>query len=142
MIKPVEIFKYQTWLTKHNLKKLGRLFARLNIVLNGVDIGTYTEIGDNFVIHHGVGLVIGNAVKIGTNFNCFQCVTIGTRSLRLIDENNTTRSPTIGNNVTVYPHSIIVGPIVVGDNVIIGAHCIVMKDVPENTKISIGTIWG
>ena len=45
------------------------------------------------------------------------------------------RSPIIGNNVTIYANSVIVGGITIGDNATIGAGSIVVKDVREKFVI-------
>lgn len=43
--------------------------------------------------------------------------------------------PIIGDNVSIGNGAIVVGPIVIGNNVIIGANSYIDKDVPDNTKI-------
>ena len=42
----------------------------------------------------------------------------------------------IGDNVVIYPHSIIIGDIKIGNNVKIGAGSIVTKDVPDNCIVA------
>lgn len=41
--------------------------------------------------------------------------------------------PTIGDNVSVYVGAVIAGDIKIGNNVKIGANCVVLKDVPDNS---------
>ena len=43
--------------------------------------------------------------------------------------------PVIGNNVTIYTGAIVVGGIHIGDNAVIGAGAVVVKDVPANTTV-------
>jgi len=128
-------------LERKGCKVCSRLIYKLNIIINGIDINPKTTIGCGLKIHHGVGLVIGAAVTIGENFTVFQNVTIGTGSLKLIKDGVKRRSPVIGDNVIIYPHSVIVGPIEIGDNVVIGAKCLVTKNVPAGELIRAGTIW-
>lgn len=45
------------------------------------------------------------------------------------------KTPTIGNNVVVSCGASILGDCVIGDNVIIGAGCVVVKSVPANCTI-------
>ena len=45
------------------------------------------------------------------------------------------RHPTLGNNVTIYAESMILGNVTVGDNVIIGAGTVSLKDIPANTTV-------
>lgn len=44
--------------------------------------------------------------------------------------------PTIGDNVIIFPNSIIVGDIKIGNNVIIGAGSIVINDIPDNCVVA------
>ncbi|MSL94924.1 hypothetical protein GKF01_11875, partial [Escherichia coli] len=45
------------------------------------------------------------------------------------------KRPVLGNNIKVCAGSIILGDIVIGDNVTIGAGCIVVKSVPNNCVV-------
>lgn len=64
------------------------------------------------------------AKKIGKNFMFHQNCTIGY---------NHGEKPTIGDNVSVYAGAVIAGDIKIGNNVKIGANCVVLKDVPDNS---------
>lgn len=86
----------------------------------------------NTYFPHPVGIVIHPDVKIGKNCTIFQNVTIGTNKALL---NTNPQVPTIGDNVTIYANSVIAGGITVGNNSIIGAGAIVLKDVPENSTV-------
>ncbi len=80
---------------------------------------------------HPIGIVIGKMVIIGSGCKIYQNVTIGSK-----DELGLSY-PKIGNNVTIYANSILVGDISIGDNVIIGAGTFVNADVPDNA-IAVG----
>lgn len=67
--------------------------------------------------------------KIGEKCRIQQGVTIGTRKHIEGD------LPSIGNNVYIGAHAIILGDIKIGNNVKIGAGAIVLKDVPDNTTV-------
>lgn len=82
------------------------------------------------MICHGHGTVI-LAEKIGENFTCFQGVTVGKNPRKYTD----CTMPTIGNNVTAYVNSVIVGPITIKDNVKIGAGAVCMEDVESNAIV-------
>ena len=141
MIRPETLFRFQRWLREHRLTALAKAVKRLNKLLNAIDIGINTEIGRGFRIHHGVGLVIGDAVQIGNGFTCFQGVTIGRRSIRKKYRESEQIAPIIGNHVIVYTGAVVIGDIRIGDGVVIGANAVVMSDVPANIKIPAGTIW-
>lgn len=78
---------------------------------------------------HPFGVVIGRGVSIGVDCLIYQGVTIGSK---LEDGVN---YPVIGNNVTIYANSVIIGDVRIGDNVIVGASTLVIQDVPENSII-------
>ncbi len=79
-----------------------------------------SNIGGGLFIQHGFSTYIA-AETIGENCWINQQVTIGYRD-------NTT-APVIGNNVTITCGAKVLGPITVGDNAIIGANAVVIKDV-------------
>lgn len=85
------------------------------------------DISEGFVIHHGFSTVVF-AQKIGENCQIWQNVTIGRNG-------RTPKCPQIGNNVKVHAHSIVIGDIKIGDNVIVGAGCVVTKSIPSNCTV-------
>jgi serine O-acetyltransferase len=78
-------------------------------------------IGFNLNLPHPVGIVIGKGVKIEDNVTIYQNSTIGQK------ENN--KYPLIKEYTTIYPNSIIVGDIVLGNHSIVGAHSYVDKSI-------------
>lgn len=101
-------------------------FSSLAFSHTGIEIYYSAEIGKNFKMNHGVGTIIGARSKIGDNCLFHHNITLG-------DKNG--GRPTIGDNVTIYPGSVIVGDIKIGDNSIIGANVFVDKTYPEHSKI-------
>ena len=83
-----------------------------------------------FVLNHPYSTII-NARKIGSNFTCCQCTTIGNKKHGFND-----LVPTIGNNVSLGANVVVIGDITIGDNVIIGAGSVVVKDVPSNCVVA------
>lgn len=67
-----------------------------------------------------------NAKSIGDNFICYPHVVIGAKNLHCSEK------PIIGNNVTIGTGAVIVGKIVIGDNVQIGANSFINQNVPDN----------
>ena len=64
--------------------------------------------------------------KIGSNCKIYQQVTIGF---------NGTEIPVIGNNVTICSGAKVIGGIKIGNNVIIGANAVVVKDIDNNCVV-------
>lgn len=77
----------------------------------------------------GIGVVIHYRAEIGANCMIGQNITIGGRSGHY-------DVPKIGNNVEICAGSRVLGPIKVGDNAIIGANAVVIKDVPANAVVA------
>ena len=82
-----------------------------------------TKIGKGLLIAHPYSTVI-NAESIGVNFSCIHCTTLG--------ETDKGR-PLIGDNVTLGANVTIIGPVHIGNNVIVGAGSVVVKDIPDNS---------
>lgn len=96
----------------------------------GIEISHKTVIGYGFYIGHFSGIIVSQGAKIGNNCNISQGVTIGYSS-RGVKKG----FPTIGDNVYIGPGAKIFGNIIIGDNVAIGANCVVNSDAPNNSVI-------
>ena len=102
----------------------------------GIDISPYAQIGEGFVIDHGVGVVIGETTIIGNNVKLYHGVTLGAKKILNPKElKNMKRHPTIEDNVIICSNSSILGDVTIKRNSIIGASNIVNKDVEENSII-------
>ena len=96
----------------------------------GIFIPYNTEIGEGFYIGHCGGIVVSSAVKIGKNCNINHNVTIGTKY-----GGKNPGNPIIKNNVYIGPGAKIIGGITVGNNVAVGANCVVTRDIPEDAVV-------
>ena len=88
------------------------------------------NISEGFYVIHGEGTVIGSRNTIGKGFKIHQGCTIGHKR-----NNSGTNGVVLGNDITLYSHSSILGNIVIGDNVVIGGHVLVSKSVSSNKII-------
>lgn len=117
-------------LYKAHLYFLGRLISQISRTLTGIEIHPGAQIGKRLFIDHGMGVVIGETAIIGDDCLIYHQVTLGGMSAK--DEK---RHPTLGNNVMVGTGAKVLGNIHIGDNVKIGANCIVIKDVEAGKTI-------
>lgn len=122
-------YRVSSWLRRRRIGFFPEVIQYMNKRQHGCEISSSASISDGFLIHHSVGIVIGHAVIIGKNFECFQNVTIGSNR----KEKNGQVMPVIGDNVSIGTGSVVVGPIKIGNNVVIGAGSYVDKDIPDNT---------
>jgi len=77
-------------------------------------------------------VVINKHTVIGDYCRIRHCVTIG---CNVNPDGTQGPSPIIGDNVEIGVHVAIIGQVTIGNNVIIGAGTIVLKDVPPNTVV-------
>ena len=114
------IFYARVAFRNHLYSQLLRLLAS---PLPLLDISATAPIGGGLIVQHGYGTIISPR-KIGRNCWVNQGVTIG--------YTNDDDCPTLGDNVTVYSGAKILGDVHVGNNVIVAANAVVVKDVPDN----------
>jgi len=102
------------------------LFKFIQIV-TGIELPCEVEIGRNFVIDHFGGIIISGYAKFGDNCRIRNGVVVG---LRRVEEKC---APIIGNDVDIGAGAKLLGPIRIGNNVLIGANAVVLCDVPDNS---------
>ncbi len=109
------------------LASLGWLPTRLAAVLVGVEIDPTTHCGNGLFINHFGPVVVG-ASGIGENCNLSHGVTIGSSATSEDDRDGD--APTIGDRVWVGPGAVVVGPLAVGNDAVVGANSVVTRSVP------------
>jgi serine O-acetyltransferase len=127
--------------------RIGNSLCKLNIPLipriltenahnkTGIDIHPKAEIGDNFCIDHGTGIVIGETTVIGVKVKLYQGVTLGALSVKKTMA-KIKRHPTIEDNVVIYAGSTILGGnTVIGKNSIIGGNVWITESIPPNSRV-------
>lgn len=95
-----------------------------------IDLPWRTEIAGGLIITHGWGLVINQEAKIGSNVTLFHGATLGRRDRIAPNGDRMTEYPTIGNDVWIGPHAIIVGGVTIGEGSRIAGGSFVSQDVP------------
>jgi serine O-acetyltransferase len=102
-----------------------RVLAMVTRSVTGIEIHPGAQLGRRFFIDHGMGVVIGETAEVGDDVMIYHGVTLGGRSLERVK-----RHPTVGNRVTIGAGARVLGPVVVGDDVQVGANSVVVKDIP------------
>jgi serine O-acetyltransferase len=90
----------------------------------GCSIAGSARLHGGIVLPHPQNIVIGPGAVVGPCTYIFQNVTIGGVPGR-------PGMPRIGRDARIYAGAVVVGPIVLGDNVMIGANAVVVGDVPS-----------
>ena len=80
---------------------------------------------------HGLqGIFISNNAKIGKDVVIFHQVTIGSNTIK---GSKSYGSPTIGDGCYIGCGAKIIGGVIIGNNVRVGANCIITQDVSANS---------
>lgn len=98
-------------------------FSLLGRHIGQIELYYSADIGKSLKINHGLGSVIGARCKVGDNFTIHQGCTLGDRN---------GGRPCIGNNVTIYAGSSVLGSVEIGDNSVIGANAVVTRTFPAD----------
>ncbi len=133
-VKALFFHRIANFFSKAKFDLIARLISQLSRFFTGIEIHPKAEIGKNFFIDHGMGVVIGETSEIGDNVTIYHATTLGgiSPSIKSDEQRDVKRHPTLKNNVVVGSGAQVLGPIVVGENAKIGANAVVTKDVPTN----------
>jgi serine O-acetyltransferase len=107
-----------------------RLVSNLARTLTGVEIHPGAQIGRRVVIDHGMGVVIGETAVVGDDCLIYHGVTLGGKIATSREEASGSRHPQVGNRVALGAGAVVLGPVSIGDDAIIGALSVVLHDVP------------
>jgi serine O-acetyltransferase len=113
------------------LSLIYRVSYKLVQIVCGIELPCEVDLGRNFVIDHSGGIVISGYAKFGDNCRIRNGVVVG---LSRVDD---PCAPVIGNNVDIGAGAKLLGRIRIGDNCLIGANAVVIRDVPANS-IAVG----
>lgn len=110
-----------------------------NMILKNFNcsIPPYIDIGSNFYIAHPQGVTLGRTAKIGNNCRIYPYAAIiaSVKGDYERSKNDIRRHAIVGDNCVLGYGCMIIGPITIGDNVVIAAGAIVTKDVPSNCMV-------
>lgn len=106
------------------IRKIARLKHRFWSVVTASDIHPSATLGIGLRLPHPTGVVIHQDAIIGPDCMLMQQVTIGQMA--------GPGAPVIGANVYVGAGAKILGPIIIGDGVRVGANAVVLNDLPAH----------
>lgn len=107
-----------------------RVWFKLLSLSKNIEIPHSTRIGKGLYLGHFQNIVINQNAIIGENCNIYQGVTIGRES-----RGKKIGSPLIKDRVFIGPNSVVVGNIIIGDDVLIAPLTYVNFDVPANSVV-------
>lgn len=109
---------------------IARLISQISRFITGIEIHPGAKIGERLFIDHGMGIVIGETTEIGDDCTIYHGVTLGGTG-----KDKEKRHPTLKNNILVGTGAKVLGPIVIEDDVKIGAGSLVLKNVPKGKTV-------
>lgn len=123
-------YRLSNWLYRHHVPLLPKLIYYTQRLLFQSSIPPSCSLGGaTKLAYGGIGIVIHARAVVGRNCMIGQGVTIGGKS-------GWYEVPVIGDNVEINAGARVLGPVRIGNNVIIGANSVVVKDVPDNCVVA------
>jgi len=135
----ISVYRLAHQLFRLKVPVIPRIMTEYAHSLTGIDIHPGAEIGREFFIDHGTGVVVGETTVIGERVRIYQGVTLGALSLpkdagrRMRD---TKRHPTIEDDVIIYANSTILGgETLIGARSVVGGNIWITESVPPDTRV-------
>lgn len=129
---PNAIFFYRIsrWLYLKKVPFLPKLVQLVIFILYNSKVPPDADIGKgSFLVVKGVAVVIINGAKIGKRCR----IGIG---CRVVGKGPYKKVPVIGNDVFLGPGCVIVGPVIIEDNVVVAPNSVVTKSVPKGSIVA------
>lgn len=128
---PNSIFFYRIarWLYLRKVPIFPKLIQLTIFLIYNCKVPYKADIGEgSFLVVKGIGVNIHDKSIIGKNCRIgIGCKIVGKGPYRDV--------PKIGDNVFIGPGAVLVGPIIIEDDVIIGANAVVTKSVPSGAVV-------
>jgi serine O-acetyltransferase len=122
-------------------RRLGRLFARVNQIVHRADISPASCMGPGLYVPHTSGIIV-NAIS-GPNLTLYYraCVLpalpVISRAAAVTGPGAAIPAvPRLGSNVTLGVFSVVYGPVVLSDNVSVGATVSVVENIGSGVNLS------
>lgn len=116
-------------------KPLAWLTYYVNLFITGAELPGSAEFGPGLYLVHPNGTILSPGARGGKSVTMFGGVVIGSAT-----NGNGVEArpgdPVIGDDVVILAKATIAGPISVGDGCTVGAHAVVLKDVPARSVVA------
>ncbi len=112
------------------LKFAARALSQVVRFWTGIEIHPGATMGRRVFIDHGMGVVIGETAIVGDDVMMYHGVTLGGTTSK-----HSKRHPTVGNRVMIGAGAKLLGNITVGEDSVVGANAVVVKDAPPRSLL-------
>jgi serine O-acetyltransferase len=138
-IRAISNYRVANKLLQLEVPLIPRFISEMAHGETGIDIHPRAEIGEQFTIDHGTGVVIGSTSIIGKNVKIYQGVTLGAKSFPLDENGNPIkgipRHPIVEDDVVIYAGATILGRVTIGKGSVIGGNVWVTDDLPPYSRV-------
>lgn len=126
------LYRLSNFMYIHKASFIAKIIWFINRIIFNVDIDYRARISEEVMLVHGLGIVIGHEAVIQKRVKIYQGVTVGGNNskTRVIDERKISQ-PIIKSGAILCPNSVIIGPVVIGENTTVGACSVVTKDIED-----------
>jgi serine O-acetyltransferase len=97
-------------------------------IVKDVYLPASARIGPGFVMLHPFSIIVAPGIEIGANCQLFHEVTLGRGPIPGL--------PRVGDSVSIYAGAKILGGVILGDGVSVGANAVVIRDVPDGSVVA------
>ncbi|MBA4850528.1 serine O-acetyltransferase [Emticicia sp. BO119] len=130
MYNAIKLYKIARFLYLKKIPFIPKLITLIIFIVYSSKISYKTKIGKGtFLVYGGIGVLINESAEIGENCS------IGVNSM-IVGKSPYRNAPKIGNRVFIGPGSVIVGPVVIEDNVVIAPNSVVTKSVAKDLIVA------
>ncbi|WP_371643994.1 serine O-acetyltransferase [Streptomyces sp. NBC_00597] len=130
-------YRLAHWLWGRGHRVCARALSLLARAVSGIEIHPGARIGRRFFVDHGTAVVIGETVRIGDDVMLYHQVTLGSvgwwKDLRR--PSGSRRHPVVGDRVVIGTGASVLGPVTIGADSRIGAHSVVLDDLPPRSRV-------
>ena len=121
-------YRLRYWLVCKHIPFIHIIIGYLTEVITNVEIPANVCIGRGLVIFHGGPVLINGRACIGERISLRPGVVIG-------GDYDGKGAPTLGDNIDIGVGAKIIGEIVLGNNIMVGANAVVTKSFPVNSVL-------
>lgn len=126
MVDLIILYRIANWCYRHHIPLIPSIIRLFMFIGHGSRVPAHTRIGKGTrFTARGMGVIMNGDEIIGENCQ------IG-HHVKMLRKNPYKECAHVGNNVYISSGAVLMGPVKIGDNVIIGANAVVTKSVPAN----------
>ncbi|GAB2196451.1 serine O-acetyltransferase [Sessilibacter sp. MAH4] len=127
----LQAYRVAHWLWNQNRKPFALFLQNRISVVFSVDIHPAAVIGKGIMFDHATGIVVGETARVDDHVSIMQSVTLGGTGKESGD-----RHPKIRRGVLIGAGAKILGNIIVGENALVGAGSVVLKEVEPHAIVA------